>query len=130
MVVQAPKLADTIALYDAAVQSGAVYLPLNWAYTQSELTYFIEDAAPALVVCDAFNEADLVAICGDTAPLLTLANNGRGSISTLADCKPTAFETVERGLDDLAAVLSASGTTGRSKGAMLSHRNLLSNGAR
>lgn len=127
VVVQAPKLIDTIALYGAALQTGAVYLPLNTAYTQSELTYFIEDAAPALVVCDARNAGNITTICANTIPVLTLTSDGSGSLSVQANDKPATFQTVPRGPDDLAALLYTSGTTGRSKGAMLSHNNLLSN---
>ncbi len=125
IVVQAPKLLDTIALYGAAVQAGAVYLPLNTAYTQSELTYFIEDASPALIVCDARSEAEIRMI-GDT-PVLTLSADESGTLSQAADGQSEKFETVPRGTEDLAALLYTSGTTGRSKGAMLSHKNLLSN---
>jgi len=127
VVVQAPKLMDTIALYGAAVQSGAVYLPLNTAYTQSELRYFIEDSTPALVVCDRRNEAEISAICDGAAQVMILAKDGTGSLSTGADVCDTSFPTVPRGPDDLAALLYTSGTTGQSKGAMLSHKNLLSN---
>ncbi|WP_342078526.1 malonyl-CoA synthase [Yoonia sp. SS1-5] len=127
VVVQAPKLLDTIALYGAAVQTGAVYLPLNTAYTQSELRYFINDAAPALVVCDASSAEEVRGLCADGAQVLTLSAAGDGSLSLQADTKPTAFTTVPRGPDDLAALLYTSGTTGRSKGAMMSHKNLLSN---
>jgi len=127
IVVQAPKLMDTIALYGAALQTGVIYLPLNTAYTQSEVQYFIQDATPTLVICDSPNEADIAAICGDDTAVLTLARDNSGSLSHSADACPTAFATVPRGPDDLAALLYTSGTTGRSKGAMMSHKNLLSN---
>ncbi|UWR00375.1 malonyl-CoA synthase [Rhodobacteraceae bacterium S2214] len=127
VLVQAPKLLDTIALYGAAVQTGAVYLPLNTAYTQSELAYFIEDAGPKVVVCDASSQAEVASICADGTTILTLDAKGQGTLSKQADAKSKTFETVPRGPEDLAALLYTSGTTGRSKGAMLSHKNLLSN---
>ncbi len=127
VVVQAPKILDTIALYCAAVQAGAVYLPLNTAYTHSELSYFIKDAAPALVVCDGDDLGSIKGICGEKSTVLTLNADGAGTLSAQANTKMSHFETVERGPEDLAALLYTSGTTGRSKGAMLSHKNLLSN---
>ena len=127
VVVQAPKLTDTLALYIATVQTGALYLPLNTAYTQAELTYFVEDAQPKIVVCDADSEDDTTRIAQAIgAKVLTLSGD-HGSLSLAANDKPDSFETASRGPDDLAALLYTSGTTGRSKGAMMSHRNLLSN---
>ena len=128
VVVQAPKLVDTLALYAGCVQAGAVYLPLNTAYTQAELSYFVTDAAPKVIVCDA-DDAAAVKALGDGigAQVLTLSTPHPGSLSTAADAQPSQFDTVPRGPHDLAALLYTSGTTGRSKGAMMSHRNLLSN---
>ncbi|WP_375281909.1 AMP-binding protein [Pseudooctadecabacter sp.] len=126
VVVQAPKCADFLALYAACLQSGAVFLPLNTAYTQAELRYFIEDADPALVVCAPAAIADITPISAPR-PVLTLGTIGTGTLSHAADAAPTTFQTVPRGADDLAGLLYTSGTTGRSKGAMMSHRNLLSN---
>ncbi|AXI44790.1 malonyl-CoA synthase [Sulfitobacter sp. SK012] len=126
--VQAPKVIDTLGLYAATVQAGAVYLPLNTAYTQTELTYFIKDAAPRVVICDSKDEAAMLALChDDDITVLTLGPDGKGSLATAADAAPEEFDTVCREPDDLAALLYTSGTTGRSKGAMLTHKNLLSN---
>ncbi|MEL6682742.1 MAG: AMP-binding protein, partial [Pseudomonadota bacterium] len=127
VLVQAPKQVDTLALYAAAIQVGAVYLPLNTAYTQAELAYFAKDATPGLIVCNAANLADMAPLADQIgASVLTLSSDG-GTLSSASDGQHTTFETVDRGPDDLAALLYTSGTTGRSKGAMLTHKNLLSN---
>jgi len=103
ILVQAEKSVEGALLYLAALRAGLIYVPLNTAYTAAELDYFIADAEPALIV--APGHLDLADLAG----------------------APAGFETVARGPDDLAAILYTSGTTGRSKGAMLSHANLSSN---
>jgi malonyl-CoA/methylmalonyl-CoA synthetase len=104
VAVQTAKSPESVMLYLATLQVGAVFLPLNTAYTQAEVAYFVADAAPALFVTDAVG---LAAEAAALAPLKTIH---------------------EASADDLAAILYTSGTTGRSKGAMLSHGALLANG--
>jgi malonyl-CoA/methylmalonyl-CoA synthetase len=127
VVVQAPKLADTIALYGAALQTGAIYLPLNTAYTKAELRYFIADAEPKVIVCDTKDAADVAEITSEVATKVLTLDVTTGSLSLAANDKPETCPVAHRTADDLAALLYTSGTTGRSKGAMLSHKNLLSN---
>ncbi|MFB9269777.1 malonyl-CoA synthase [Bradyrhizobium erythrophlei] len=122
------KSVEAIALYLATLRSGAVCLPLNTAYTPAETEYFIRDAQPTLIVCDPREEADLRAITAKAGGRVeTLDEQGKGSLVDAAASFPTGFDTVPRGKDDLAAILYTSGTTGRSKGAMLTHGNLVSN---
>ena len=129
VAVQTEKSAEAIMLYLATLRAGAVYLPLNTAYTLAELDYFIGDAEPRLIVCDPAKQAgfkDLAAKHGIEA-IDTLDLSGQGSLTAAADKAPVSFADVPRADDDLAAILYTSGTTGRSKGAMLTHRNLSSN---
>ncbi|WP_412551820.1 malonate--CoA ligase [Shimia sp. MIT910701] len=128
VVVQAPKLAETLALYGATLQAGGVYLPLNTSYTADEMQYFIGDATPTVIVCETASVNALSPVaetCG--ARILTLDSGGRGSLTEQVTNASDTFQTVPRGPEDLAALLYTSGTTGRSKGAMLTHRNILSN---
>ncbi len=125
VAVQVAKTIEAIELYLGTVMAGAVFLPLNPAYTTRELSYFLGDATPALVVCDPARQTEITEIAG-AMPVLTLSADGQGSLRELADGQP-GFEAVARGPNDLAAILYTSGTTGRSKGAMLSHNNLASN---
>ncbi len=128
VAVQVEKSVENLMLYLACLRAGAVYLPLNTGYTLAELDYFIGDAAPRLVVVSpaaAEGVRDIAVRYG--AHVETLDEVGGGSLIDAAEGKPFDFSDVARGPDDLAAILYTSGTTGRSKGAMLTHHNLLSN---
>ncbi len=128
LAAQVEKSPQALALYAACVQAGVVFLPLNTGYTTDELSYFIEDSGARVVVCDAKVAAELAPLGARLgARIETLNADGSGTLTVRADAKPTTFATVPRGEDDLAALLYTSGTTGRSKGAMLTQRNLLSN---
>src|SRR5580700_10875227 len=128
VAAQTEKSVPGLVLYLATVRAGAVYLPLNTAYTLNELEYFIGDAEPSLVVCDPSKAAGIGPIAAKVgAKVETLGPDGKGSLTEATDKASPAFTTVPRSDDDLAAILYTSGTTGRSKGAMLSHDNLASN---
>ncbi|WP_138467172.1 malonyl-CoA synthase [Poseidonocella sp. HB161398] len=128
VAVQVEKSPEALSLYAAAVQAGVIFLPLNTAYTADELDYFVTNSGAKLLVCDGTKEEALSAMaarCG--ARLETLDADGSGTLAEIARAMPADFETVERTGGDLAAFLYTSGTTGRSKGAMLTQDNLLSN---
>ena len=128
VAAQTEKSVEALVLYLATVRAGAVYLPLNTAYTLNELDYFIGDAEPSLIVCDPSKADGITALAAKVhARVETLDSNGKGSLSDAAAKASTDFTTVPRAGDDLAAILYTSGTTGRSKGAMLTHDNLASN---
>ena len=128
VAVQVEKSPGALALYAACVQAGLVFLPLNPGYTAEELGYFIDDSGAGLLVCDP-GRARALAPLAETrsAALLTLGAAGDGTLAEAAAGQSGTFAPVARGPDDLAALLYTSGTTGRSKGAMLTHDNLLSN---
>ena len=128
VAVQVEKSVQALVLYLATVRAGAVYLPLNTGYTLAELEYFIGDAEPALVVCDPGKRDGIKQLAARAgAAVDALDAKGQGTLMDAAASAPDAFETVQRAGDDLAAILYTSGTTGRSKGAMLTHDNLVSN---
>jgi malonyl-CoA/methylmalonyl-CoA synthetase len=128
LAVQVEKSPANLVLYLASLRVGAVYLPLNTAYTLAEVSYFVGDAEPALIVCDPSARAGVEQIASVSgARVATLDAAGSGSLAEIAARQPPAFRTVARSGDDLAAIVYTSGTTGRSKGAMLTHANLASN---
>ena len=128
VAMQTEKSPEALALYLACLRAGALFLPLNTAYTTSEIDYFLGDAEPRVAVCAPAAEAALrpAAEAGGIT-LLTLSDMASGTLAERAAEASENFATVTRRTDDLAAILYTSGTTGRSKGAMLSHGNLLSN---
>ncbi len=128
VVVQVEKSVEALALYLACLRAGAVFVPLNTAYRAHEVEYFLGDAEPRVFVCDPrrLDEAESLARSTSPAAVLTLDGTGGGSLLQSAFEAPAAA-TVDRGGDELAAICYTSGTTGRSKGAMISHGNLLSN---
>jgi malonyl-CoA/methylmalonyl-CoA synthetase len=128
VAVQVEKSWQNLALYLACLRAGAIYLPLNTAYPLAELEYFLGDAEPAFVVARPESEDGVRKLCLriGKATVESLGSNGEGSLLKAAVGAKSA-PAVSRGPDDLAAILYTSGTTGRSKGAMLTHDNLLSN---
>ncbi len=129
VAVQTHKRKECIWLYLGCLRLGAVYLPLNTAYTPAEIDYFVRDAEPALFVCEMNNEKEMEPLMADAGVkhMASLGPNGGGSLPEMAAGCSTTFDTEEIDGDDLAAILYTSGTTGRSKGAMISHENLRSN---
>ncbi len=130
VAAQLEKSIEHYCAYLAVLRMGAVYLPLNTAYRSAELEYLLRDAEPRVLLCDPSQlegRAALARACGVSA-CLTLDASGRGTLSDRAAAQPADFAAAPRAADDVAAVLYTSGTTGRPKGAMLTHRNLSQNG--
>ncbi|MCK8463037.1 malonyl-CoA synthase [Aliiroseovarius sp. S1339] len=129
VAVQAPKETAMLELYVGTVLAGGVFLPLNTAYTPDEVAYFLGDASPRVFVCDTAKLEALspVAQNAEVEHVLTLGIGEAGSLVDLRDAQSHGFNAVAREPLDLAAILYTSGTTGRSKGAMLTHRALASN---
>ena len=129
IAVQVEKSPEALILYLATLRAGYVYLPLNSAYRAAELAYFIGDAEPAVVVCSPqnFGWVSQAAFKSGSAHVFTLGDDRRGSLLARATHHADSFDTAQRRPHDLAAILYTSGTTGRSKGAMLTHDNLASN---
>ncbi len=129
VAVQTEKSVEALLLYLAVLRAGLVYLPLNTAYQAGEVEYFIGDAEPAVVVCSQrnFGWVSTLAFKAGTQHVFTLNDVRSGSLLQRAAHHSDQHTPADKHRDDLAAILYTSGTTGRSKGAMLSHGNLLSN---
>ena len=129
VTVQTEKSPAGVLLYLAVLKSGGVYQPLNPAYTDAEVDYFVGDAQPKLIVCDPARQTAIRAIADrhKVFAVVNLDRHDEGSLARVAAQMDSRFDTVPRGAGDLAGLLYTSGTTGRSKGAMITHGNLLSN---
>ncbi|HEY1876320.1 MAG TPA: malonyl-CoA synthase, partial [Rhizomicrobium sp.] len=127
VAVQVEKSPNAVCLYLACLRAGAVYLPLNTGYTPSELSYFVADAEPRLFVCASRNLEKISGVLPKIDYLTLDDDGGWGSLIQEAAGQPQDFPDAEVGMSDLASILYTSGTTGRSKGAMLTHGNLCSN---
>lgn len=129
VAVQVEKSVEAMLLYLATLRAGYVFLPLNTAYQSAEVSYFIENAEPSVVVCTGknFGWVSKIAFGAGTQYVFTLNDDRSGSLLERAAAHSDQHEIAPCQKDDLAAILYTSGTTGRSKGAMLTHHNLLSN---
>ncbi|MCU0950076.1 MAG: malonyl-CoA synthase [Burkholderiaceae bacterium] len=129
LAAQVEKSPEALMLYLATLRAGLAYVPLNTAYQRAEIEYFLNDAQPAVFVCTPQRQAALAPLAqsAGVAHVVTLGEGRDGSLLEAAAPFADGFATAVRRADDLAAILYTSGTTGRSKGAMLSHGNLASN---
>ena len=129
IAVQVEKSVEAMMFYLATLRAGYVFLPLNTAYQSAEIEYFIGNAEPAVVVCSSknFGWVSKIAFKAGTQNVFTLDDDRSGSLLTRTASCSDQHEIATMQADDLAAILYTSGTTGRSKGAMLTHENMLSN---
>ncbi len=129
VAVQTEKSVEALMLYLAVLRAGLVYLPLNTAYQAAEVEYFVGNAEPAVVVCagKCFGWVSKLAFLAGTRHVFTLNEDRSGTLLDRSSQMSDQHEVAVSKGDDLAAILYTSGTTGRSKGAMLSHGNMLSN---
>ena len=129
VAVQVEKSVEAMLLYLATLRAGHVFLPLNTAYQSGEIEYFVGNAEPAVVVCTPgnFGWVSKIAFKAGTQHVFTLGDDRTDNLLERAAHHGDDHQPVDKGVDDLAAILYTSGTTGRSKGAMLTHGNLLSN---
>lgn len=129
VAVQTEKSVEALLLYLAVLRAGFVYLPLNSTYQAAEIEYFIGNAEPSVVVCSSrnFDWVSKIAFTGGAGHVFTLDDDRTGTLLERAASSEDTHAPAQKCADDVAVILYTSGTTGRSKGAMLTHGNMLSN---
>lgn len=128
LALQVEKSVEALEIYGACLMTGVIFLPLNAAYTADEIQYFLADAEPGFLICDPDRMAELAPVAErQGTQLLSLSRDGTGSFADLVGIATPEYRPLARAADDIAVLLYTSGTTGRSKGAMLTQANLLSN---
>ena len=130
IAVQTEKSPQALFFYLACLRAGIIYVPLNPAYRQTEIEYFLDDAEPRCVVCapSLYETVQSAATQRAIEYVFTLDAEGRGTLPDAATRAPANHDLHPAAKDDTAVILYTSGTTGRSKGAMLTHANLAANG--
>lgn len=130
VAVQVEKSPQAVFLYLACLRAGAIYLPLNTAYTREETASFLDDAQPKVIICPPDRSEEVASLCRRDDPhVFTLGPDGEGTLIEKSGALSPTFPTAAVSENDVAALLYSSGTTGKPKGVMLTHRNLASNSA-
>ena len=124
VLVKLEKSIFSFALYISTIRAGGIFIPVNTDYTASEIEYFIDNSMPYIFIS---NDKSLKEVQNKNLKTFSLNNDGSGTFNKNVRTQKTSFQPVKRKKDDIASILYTSGTTGRSKGAMLSHNNLFSN---
>ncbi|WP_343601196.1 long-chain fatty acid--CoA ligase [Mycobacterium sp.] len=121
---------DFLATLFAAARIGAAFVPLNWRLTAGELSYILRDAGVHTLVADAERAAVVNPVRAETELRRTIALTpvpGWESLGDLVTVREACTDPIHPEPDDVAVIMYTSGTTGRPKGAMLTHANLFWN---